>query len=98
MVLNSLKAEIKVTSLKQGNATASFSFVNIAYKDTKEKNTQVEFAMLQGLQNGRNYIWNLTYARKISENIELIMSYDGRKTGQNPKLIHTGSAQIRAVF
>lgn len=98
MVLNSVKAEIKFTSLKQGNATASFSFVNIAYSDKREKNTQVEFTMLQGLQNGRNYVWNLTLARKLSDNIELIISYDGRKTGQSQKLIHTGSAQIRAVF
>lgn len=98
MVLNSLKAEVKFTSLKQGNATASFSFVNIAYKDNREKNTQVEFVMLQGLQNGRNYVWNLSFARKLSDNIELIISYDGRKTGQSAKLIHTGSAQVRAVF
>lgn len=98
MVMNALKSEFKFTSLKQGNASASFSFVNIAYKDTREKNSQVEFTMLQGLQNGRNYIWNLTFARKLSDNIELLMSYDGRKTGQNAKVIHTGSAQIRAVF
>ena len=98
MVLNSLKAELKFTSLKQGNATASFSLVNIAYADTREKNAQVEFVMLEGLQNGRNYVWNLTLARKLSDNIELIISYDGRKTGQSTKLIHTGSAQIRAVF
>ena len=98
MVLNSIKAEFKFTSLKQGNASASFSFVNIAYSDIREKNTQVEFTMLQGLQNGRNYVWNITFARKLSDNIELIMSYDGRKTGQSDKLIHTGSAQIRAVF
>jgi len=96
--LNSLKAELKFTSLKQGNATASFSLVNIAYADTKEKNAQVEFVMLEGLQNGRNFVWNLTLARKLSDNIELIISYDGRKTGQSTKLIHTGSAQIRAVF
>lgn len=71
------------------------SYVDIQFEG--ERNTPVEFAMLDGLQNGRNFLWNLTFDKKIAKNIQLSMSYEGRKTGST-NVIHVGRAQVRATF
>lgn len=39
------------------------------------------FAFLNGLQNGRNYIWGLSSTGNWPKNIRLSLSYEGRKTG-----------------
>ena len=53
--------------------------------------------MLEGLQNGQNFIWNITFDQSLSKNILLSLSYDGRKTGDS-RVIHVGRAQVRANF
>jgi hypothetical protein len=53
--------------------------------------------MLEGLLPGRNYVWNLTWQRTLVNNMQLNLSYDGRKSGEG-KIIHTGGLQVRAFF
>jgi hypothetical protein len=73
----------------------NLSFINITY--VGERNTPIEFAILESLQNGKNYIWGLTFERRLAQNIDLVISYDGRKRGL-ANTIHTGRAQVRATF
>ena len=72
-----------------------FSFAKVDF--TGNPNTPLEFAMLQGLKNGQNYIWSLTYRRTLMTNLEVNFTYEGRKTGEI-RAIHTGRAGVRAVF
>lgn len=72
-----------------------FSWIQIDFKG--ETNSPVGFAILNGLQDGRNFLWNLSLDRQIARNIRLNISYDGRKTGTN-RIIHVGRAQVAAVF
>jgi hypothetical protein len=60
-------------------------------------NTPVEYAMLDGLQSGQNYLLTLSFNRKLSNFIELSLSYEGRKTGE-AAVVNTGRAQVRALF
>jgi hypothetical protein len=53
--------------------------------------------MLEGLQAGQNYTWNLIFNRKLNSFLNLNLSYLGRKS-KNSKAIHTGSVQLRANF
>ncbi len=71
------------------------SYVDIQY--TGEPNTPISYAMLAGLQNGKNYLWTLSFDRQLAKNIQLNLSYEGRKTGE-ARVIHVGRAQIRASF
>ncbi len=73
----------------------NFSFVKVNYKGAT--NTPVAFAILEGLQNGQNFLWNLTLDRRLAQNILLSIGYDGRKTGSN-NVIHTGRVSVRATF
>ncbi|MEL6866856.1 MAG: hypothetical protein AAFP19_20700 [Bacteroidota bacterium] len=86
------------TTLNQASSTAirlNLSYVLIDYQG--ETNSPVEFAMLQGLQDGKNYLWNVLIDRRLGQNIQLSISYEGRKTGINP-IVHVGRAQVRATF
>jgi hypothetical protein len=69
---------------------ASMQFKGIA-------NTPVGFALLQGLQNGNNFLWNISLDRPIQKNMQLSIGYEGRKTGES-RIIHVGRAQIRAIL
>jgi len=53
--------------------------------------------MLNGLQNGRNLLWDVTFDRQLAKNIQINLSYEGRKTGL-AKVVHTGRAQVVANF
>lgn len=55
------------------------------------------FSMLEGLMPGRNWLWHIGCTRRLAGNIELDFIYEGRKTG-TARVIHTGTATIRAVF
>jgi hypothetical protein len=61
-------------------------------------NTPVAFAMLEGLQDGRNFLWSVTLDRQLSRSMQLNLNYEGRQTGTNARLVHVGRVQVRAVF
>jgi hypothetical protein len=72
-----------------------FAYIKINYLG--ERNTPVEFALLEGLQSGRNLLWNVSYDQALSRSILLSLSYEGRQTGVI-QAVHVGRAQIRATF
>jgi hypothetical protein len=71
------------------------TFADIRY--TGAPNTAVAFAMLEGLQDGKNFLWSLNFDRQISKSVQLNLNYEGRKTGEN-RVVHVARAQVRAVF
>ena len=71
------------------------TFANVHY--TGSANSAVAFAMLEGLQDGKNFLWNLTLDRQLSKAMQLSLNYEGRKTGTN-RTVHVARAQVRAVF
>ncbi|MBK8555480.1 MAG: hypothetical protein IPL65_06765 [Lewinellaceae bacterium] len=74
---------------------AKGTFSSVKYQG--EANSPVAYAMLDGLQNGKNYLWSLSVDRQLSANMQLSLQYEGRRTGSN-RLVHVGRAQVRALF
>ncbi|MBP7273140.1 MAG: hypothetical protein KA974_04825 [Saprospiraceae bacterium] len=93
--INDIKVEATYNQASVSAIRTNLSYVNIKY--TGNPNTSVQYAMLEGLQNGKNYLWSLSYERALSKNIFLTLSYEGRKTG-TAKTVHVGRAQVRASF
>jgi len=60
-------------------------------------NSPVGYQMMEGLQPGKNFTWNLIAQRKLTKFLDLNLSYFGRKS-ERSKVIHTGSVQLRAYF
>jgi hypothetical protein len=57
----------------------------------------VAWDMLEALKPGENYTWRVNWQRALANNLQLTLGYEGRKS-PNSKTIHTGSAQVRAMF
>lgn len=82
-------------SKKQNQISAN---VNLFLNDFKgDSNSPVGYQMLEGLQTGKNYTWNLLLNQKLSSLLNLNLSYFGRKSSDS-KTIHTGTVQLKAVF
>lgn len=60
-------------------------------------NSPVAYQMLEGLQAGVNYTWSLFIQKKVTNFMDLNLSYSGRKSS-NSRVIHTGNVQLRAFF
>lgn len=71
------------------------TFADIKYSG--QANSVVAFTMLEGLQNGKNFLWSVILDRQLSKSVQLSLNYEGRKTGQN-RAVHVGRAQVRALF
>jgi hypothetical protein len=82
-------------STKKNQITANVNvFLNDFIGDT---NSPVAYQMLEGLQAGKNYTWNLLFNRKLNSFLNLNLNYLGRKS-ERSKIIHTGNIQLRAIF
>jgi hypothetical protein len=57
----------------------------------------VAYQMLEGLQPGTNFTWNLIAQRRLTQFLDLNISYFGRKS-ESTRTIHTGTVQLRAFF
>lgn len=92
-----IKLELNVNYRSSGKTDiqAGVSYIDITFEGNT--NTPAGFAILNGLQKGQNIIWRLDMNQQLSKLIQLNLGYEGRKTGEN-RVIHTGRAQIRAVF
>ncbi|MBK7426608.1 MAG: hypothetical protein IPI60_06080 [Saprospiraceae bacterium] len=60
-------------------------------------NSPLEFAMLEGLKNGNNLLWNIQFEKRMYNNVQLLVSYEGRKTGELA-IVHLARMQLRATF
>ncbi len=87
--------EATFNNTSKSSLRLNLSFVKIKYDGAQ--NSSIEFVMLQGLSDGNNYLWNIVFDRRLAKNIQLSISYEGRKTG-DANTVHVGRAQVRATF
>ncbi len=57
----------------------------------------VAYQMLEGLQPGTNFTWQVLFQKRITKYLDANLSYFGRKS-ETSKTVHTGSVQLRAYF
>jgi len=92
-----LGCEVKYNRAMQSSLSASFNFIQ--YKYNGGENSSLSYEMLEGLQEGNNYTWNVGFQRTLSNNIQVNLSYDGRKSEKgNARIVHVGNVQVRAHF
>lgn len=91
----SLIIDTKYNAMQSGSITAKFTYSNISFAGTN--NTTISYIMLDGLQAGKNYLWNIEFTKRLNNNFELSFNYEGRKTGES-RTINIGRASVRAIL
>jgi len=92
---HSINIESKYNILQNSAITGKFTFNNIDYEFPA--NTTVSYIMLDGLLPGKNFLWSLGLSKRLLNNLELSVQYDGRKAGVS-RTVHVGRAGITALF
>ncbi len=90
-----IETDVKYNAFKSGSLQLKFAYNQIDFRAYRNaENTTVGFILLNGLVPGRNLLWNAEFIKTIGSNLELTISYNGRKPGVL-RSIHTGNASIR---
>ena len=93
--------DFKYNILQSTSIQGRFTMSNIVYTATGGKTpsttSAVSYTILEGLQPGKNYLWNLDLIKKLGNNLELSLQYEGRKAGSTG-IVHTGRAALRALL
>ena len=97
-VSNALLAEIKYNILSGSSITAKFTFNDLLFSgNNASKNSTVGYLLLDGLQPGKNYLWNIDFTKRIGLGAEISIQYDGRKPAVG-KTINQGRGTLRYIF
>ena len=92
---HSLNLETKYNIVQTSSIIGKFTFNNIEY--AAPPNTTVGYIMLDGLLPGQNFLWSIGFTKRLLNNLELSLQYDGRKPGE-ARTVHVGRASITALF
>ncbi|NNC49931.1 MAG: hypothetical protein HKO01_05290 [Flaviramulus sp.] len=88
-------ASFSLASSQKSAINGEFNYFSNNYSGNA--NTPVAYQLLEGLQPGKNFTWSLLAQKKLTNFLDLNLSYFGRKTDTS-KTIHSGSIQLKAYF
>ncbi|MCB0764620.1 MAG: hypothetical protein KDB84_07950, partial [Flavobacteriales bacterium] len=94
-LLQDLGMELRYNTAGKGSILATANLVDITFDG--ESNTSLGNEMLSGLKPGTNMTWNVSIQRNLSNNLQVDLTYNGRRSEGVP-VIHVGGAQVRAFF
>lgn len=92
---HNISLDLRYNIVTTGSVNLKGTYSNINYNGIS--NSSLGYIMLDGLQNGKNYLWQASFEKRVSKNIEMSLQYEGRKPAGTPT-VHTGRATVRAIF
>lgn len=95
LIAQKLGIELRLNRASKGSFRAGFNYIENEF--TSDGNASLDYEILEGLQEGANMTWELTYQQNISKHMQLSVNYNGRQSENSP-VIHTGGVQVRAFF
>ncbi|MGB3524726.1 MAG: hypothetical protein WBB32_02040 [Flavobacteriales bacterium] len=93
--IRDLGTEFRFNSAGKGSLQVNANLVDITYDGTVDSSLGTE--MLSGLKPGTNVTWSLTIQRRLSDHLQVDLTYNGRSSPGAPA-VHVGGAQVRAFF
>lgn len=99
-ISNSLNTDVKYNILQSTSIMAKFTYSDIRFSSLDSVpniNSSSSYILLEGLQPGKNFLWTLDLTKRLSNNLEFSMQYEGRKPG-TARIVHIGRASIRALL
>ncbi len=95
LVSQTVGGEIRYNVASKGSFRGTFNYIDNQFVSTN--NASLDYEMLEGLQEGSNMTWEITYQQNLSKHMQLSVNYNGRKSEDTP-IIHTAGVQVRAFF
>ncbi len=89
-------SELRYNIATKGSLMFNMNFIQNIFNQAVQ-NTTISYEMLEGLMEGKNITWELTYQQNLSKHMQLSLNYNGRKSNESP-IIHVGGVQVRAFF
>ena len=93
--LRDMGVEFRWNTAGKGAFQLNANVVDITYDGTVD--TSLGMEMLSGLRTGTNITWTATLQRRLSNNLQVDLTYNGRSSEGVP-VVHVGGAQVRAFF
>lgn len=87
--------ELRYNAASKGSFMANFNYINIDFSNAD--NASLTYEMLEGLQEGKNMTWGVTYQQSLSKYMQLNLNYIGRQS-EGVSTVHSGGVQVRAFF
>ncbi len=94
-IIQDLGVELRWNTAGKGSIQVNGNLVDISYSGNVSSSLGNE--MLSGLKPGTNSTWALIIQRRLSDNLQVDLTYNGRRSEGSP-MIHVGGAQVRAYF
>lgn len=92
---HSINVETKYSILQNSNINGRVTYTTIDYSGSNT--SPVSYIMLEGLLPGKNMLWSIDFTKRLMNNLEFNVQYEGRKAG-NSRTIHIGRAAVRAIL
>lgn len=87
--------ETRFSRAAKTTLSANLRYVDIDFVGVET--SPVGYEMLEALRPGQNITWNISWQQRIGTGLQLVLRYDGRKSGEN-QAVHLGRVQISALF
>ncbi|MCB0791535.1 MAG: hypothetical protein H6595_07115 [Flavobacteriales bacterium] len=94
-VIQDLGLEFRWSRAGKGTLQMNADWLDIRYNG--EVNSSLGNEMLEGLKVGTNLTWSVLFQQKLSSNLQVDLTYNGRYS-ENATVVHVGGAQVRAFF
>jgi hypothetical protein len=93
--VRNLGTEFRFNSSGKGSLQLNADLVDISYDGVVDSSLGTE--MLNGLKPGTNATWAVSVQRRLSDHLQVDITYNGRSSPGVP-VVHVGGAQVRAFF
>ncbi len=94
-LVKNLGTEFRFNATDKGTVQLNANLVDIDYNGTVDSSLGTE--MLNGLKPGTNMTWSVAVQRRISDHLQVDLTYNGRSS-PGVTVVHVGGAQVRAFF
>ena len=93
--INEMSLDVRYSKAGKTTLNGTFRLVDIDFMG--DENSPAGYELLEALRPGQNYTWNFNIQQKLGNGLQLLIRYDGRKSGNNAA-IHVGRVQVSALF
>lgn len=93
--IRDLGTEFRLNTPSKGSFQVNLNLVDIAFDGLVD--SSLGTVMLGGLKPGTNLTWGAALQRRLSDHLQVDLTYNGRSSPGNA-VVHVGGAQVRAFF